>query len=64
MLEALARAVLDAAEGLGVPPIGRLAEIDNRCTPHAVSEREHDRLHPRKEYLQDTENTSQKVGHS
>jgi len=29
MLEALARAVLDAAEGLGVPAIGRLAEIDD-----------------------------------
>ena len=35
MLEALARAVLDADEGLGVPPMSRLAEIDNLCTPSA-----------------------------
>jgi len=64
MLEALARAVLNAAEGLGVPPMSRLAEIDNFCTPHAVSGREHDRSHRRKAYPQDIENTSQKVPHS
>ena len=58
MLEALARAVLDADKGLGVPPMSRLAEVDNLCTPHAVSEGEHDRIHRRKAYPQDIENTS------
>jgi hypothetical protein len=73
MLEALARAELGAAEGHGVPAIGRLPEVDDlgggvvvgvtrqRRTDAAC---ERDRFHRRKEYPQDIENTSQKVRHS